>query len=103
MLHLYECRRRINLLTFASRRSSHEATEQIKLHGNDNDLIDRIKAEAFFAPILDELPQLLDPKTFIGRAPQQVEKYCGPDGPVQAALAKYSEDLKDAKSADLKV
>ena len=90
-------------LTFASRRLSHEATEQIKLHGKDNDLIDRIKAEPFFAAVLDELPKLLDPKTFIGRAPQQVEQYCGPEGPVRAALAKYSEHLKNAESADLKV
>ena len=90
-------------MTFACRRLSHEATEQIKLHGKDNDLIDRIKAEVFFAPVLDDLPQLLDPKTFIGRAPQQVEKYCGPDGPVQRALAKYSEDLRGVESADLKV
>lgn len=90
-------------LTLVSSRLSHAASEQIKLHGRDNDLIDRIKAEPFFAPITDELPALLDPKTFIGRAPQQVEKYCGPDGEVQVALARYSEHLKNVESADLKV
>ena len=85
------------------RRLSHEAAVQVKLHGEDNDLLDRIQAEPFFAPILDNLPQLLDPKTFVGRAPQQVEQYCGPNGPVQATLAKYSEHLKDTQATDLKV
>lgn len=85
------------------RRLSHEAAAQIKVHGEDNDLLDRIQAEPFFAPILDKLPQLLDPKTFVGRAPQQVEQYCGPNGSVQAALAKYSEHLEDPQAADLKV
>ncbi len=85
------------------RRLSHEAAAQVKLHGEDNDLLDRIQAEPFFAPILDNLPQLLDPKTFVGRAPQQVEQYCGPNGPVQATLAKYSEHLKDTQATDLKV
>lgn len=85
------------------RRLSHEASEQIKLHGKDNDLIDRIKAEPFFAPILGDLPKLLDPASFIGRAPQQVEKFCGADGPVQVALAKYAKDLKAVETVDLRV
>ena len=54
-------------------------------------------------PILDDLPKLLDPASFIGRAPQQVEKYCGPGGDVQAALATYADDLEIPELADLKV
>lgn len=34
---------------------------------------------------------MLDPKTFIGRSPQQVEKSTGPNGEVSQALERYRE------------
>lgn len=69
---------------------SHAAAAEVKLHGRDNDLIERIRADPFFAPIVhDDLPKLLDPQTFVGRAPQQVEEFAGPGGPVEAALSAY--------------
>ena len=40
-----------------------------------NDLIERVKADAYFAPIHGDLQDLLDPSTFTGRAPQQVEAF----------------------------
>ena len=55
--------------------------------GSENDLIDRIRATPYFKPILDDLPELLDPQSFVGRAPQQVLKFCG--GEVEEALSKY--------------
>ncbi len=51
---------------------SQEAAAQVKQHGKENDLVERIKKEAYFAPIHDKLSELLDPATFTGRAPQQV-------------------------------
>lgn len=42
------------------------------MNGEDNDLIDRIKKCAYFAPIHNQLDSILDPSTFVGRAPQQV-------------------------------
>ena len=51
---------------------SQEAALQVKQHGKDNDLVERIKKDAYFAPIHAKLSELLDPSTFIGRAPQQV-------------------------------
>ena len=51
---------------------SQEAAAQVKQHGKENDLVERIKNEAYFAPIHDKLSELLDPSTFTGRAPQQV-------------------------------
>lgn len=43
--------------------------------GEENDLIERVRRGAYFDPIKDELDALLDPRSFIGRAPQQVDKF----------------------------
>ena len=72
---------------------SHAAAAVVKQEGRDNDLIDRIKADAFFEPILPELPKLLDAKTFVGRAPEQIAKFIGLDGPVEMALLPYQEAI----------
>lgn len=44
----------------------------VKQQGGDNDLLERVQKDPYFAPILGQLDSILDPKTFIGRAPQQV-------------------------------
>jgi adenylosuccinate lyase len=51
---------------------SQEAGAQVKQHGLDNDLMERIRNSLYFAPILPQLETLLDPSTFVGRAPDQV-------------------------------
>ncbi len=56
------------------RQLSQEAAEQVKVHGAENDLVERIRLCAEFAPIHAQLDALLDPKTFVGRAPQQVSR-----------------------------
>ncbi len=43
--------------------------------GDENDLMDRIAQDPAFAPLKDQLPTLLSPERFVGRAPQQVEEY----------------------------
>jgi adenylosuccinate lyase len=54
---------------------SHEAAYQVKELGEENDLIERVRKDDYFDPIKDELDALLDPRSFIGRAPQQVDKF----------------------------
>ncbi|XP_076680419.1 adenylosuccinate lyase isoform X1 [Andrena cerasifolii] len=54
---------------------SHEAGAQVKQHGLDNDLVDRIKRDPYFAPIINQLEDLLNPSTFVGRAPAQVLEF----------------------------
>ncbi|KAN0080260.1 adenylosuccinate lyase [Tylopilus felleus] len=54
---------------------SHEAAHQVKNLGLENDLIERVRGDAYFDPIKGELEALLDPQTFIGRAPEQVDKF----------------------------
>lgn len=51
---------------------SQEAANEVKQHGRENDLVERIMACSYFQPIHDKLEVLLDPSSFIGRAPQQV-------------------------------
>lgn len=70
---------------------SHEAATVVKNEGGQNDLIERIKRTPFFEPILGELEQLLDPSSFIGRAPQQVDKFIVEE--VEIALKPYQIDV----------
>ncbi|XP_059616135.1 adenylosuccinate lyase [Phlebotomus argentipes] len=80
---------------------SHEAGAQVKVHGKDNDLVARIKADAYFAPILSQLDAILDAKTFIGRAAEQVEEFLAEE--VAPVLAKYKDQLKGLKSVQLSI
>ncbi|KAL8943825.1 MAG: hypothetical protein Q9216_000818 [Gyalolechia sp. 2 TL-2023] len=82
---------------------SYEAAAQVKIHGMDNDLIERVKKDPFFQPIHNIIPELLDPKTFVGRAPQQVEKFTEAGGEVQKALRAYQHQLASAQTTELRV
>jgi len=67
---------------------SHEAGVQVKQHGADNDLVKRIKEDHYFAPILPQLSSLLDPSSFVGRAPEQVKEFIEEE--VKPVLANYT-------------
>lgn len=54
---------------------SHEAAHQVKNLGLENDLIDRVRADAYFDPIKASLDELLEPASFVGRAPEQVDAF----------------------------
>ncbi|KAI9826634.1 MAG: adenylosuccinase ade13 [Thelocarpon impressellum] len=82
---------------------SHQAAAEVKTAGRDNDLIRRIEADAFFAPIVSDLAKLQDPATFVGRAPQQVARFVGPGGEVAVALAPYAAQLAAAETVKLSV
>jgi adenylosuccinate lyase len=77
---------------------SHEAALQVKHNGLENDLLDRIKRSSYFEPIVSQLDQLLNPSSFIGRAPQQTEKFIAS---VQPLLQKY--DISKIKKDELLV
>lgn len=79
---------------------SHEAGAQVKQHGRDNDLVDRIKADAYFAPILNDLDTILDPKTFTGRAADQVLEFVREE--VDPVLANYGSNI-ETKSVGLAI
>ena len=44
----------------------------VKQEGGDNDLVERIRRSAYFTPIHNSLSRILNPRAFIGRAPEQV-------------------------------
>lgn len=82
---------------------SHEAGAEVKQHGRDNDLLERIKRTSFFEPIIPQLDELLRPETFVGRAPQQVVSFYEKD--VRPALEKYCRAglIKVEEAAELHV
>jgi adenylosuccinate lyase len=52
---------------------SHEAAEQVKMHGKPNDLIERLRANPAFKDI--DLAGVMKPSLYIGRAPEQVNEF----------------------------
>lgn len=70
---------------------SHEASAVVKQQGKDNDLIERIKKDEFFRPIWGEIDTLMDPRTFVGRAPEQTVKFV--ENEVKQALAPWTAQL----------
>ena len=73
----------------------------VKQEGKPNDLIDRIKANNFFEPIIDQLEAITDPATFIGRSPEIVDDVIKYD--VRPALEKYESAIGKIADADLSV
>ena len=71
---------------------SHQAGEVVKVQGKDNDLIQRIKDCQYFSPIHDKIDDLMDPKTFIGRAPEQVTEFLTEE--VEPVLQRYQGKLE---------
>ncbi|MBW0557459.1 hypothetical protein O181_097174 [Austropuccinia psidii MF-1] len=80
---------------------SHQAGKVVKEEGGENDLIERIKNDVYFAPIHGKLEKLLDPTSFVGRAPQQVDKFI--DDWVNPALKPYQQHLERISKAELHV
>lgn len=79
---------------------SHQAATEVKTHGRSNDLIERVRNTEWFKPIVGQLDSLMDAKTFIGRAPQQVTKFLSVE--VEPALKKYGDAVKSV-TAELSV
>ncbi|MCQ2378365.1 MAG: adenylosuccinate lyase [Victivallaceae bacterium] len=73
------------------RSHSMESSRKVKAEGLDNDLLERLKKDPAFASIADEFDSLLDPHTFVGRAPRQVENF----------LDEEIRPLLDARRADI--
>lgn len=55
------------------RRHSQAAADEVKQHGRANDLLERLRGDEAFGKV--NLDKLLDPKAFVGLAPQQVDAF----------------------------
>lgn len=89
-----ECHEKIRVL-------SHQAGRVVKEEGGENDLIERIKADKFFEPIWADLGSLMEPGTFVGRAPEQVDRFLRDF--VRPALLPYKQALASSGTAELSV
>lgn len=59
----------------AIRQHAMDAAKRVKQDGAANDLLERVAQDARFAVIHDSLSDLVDPNTFVGRAPRQVDEF----------------------------
>ena len=84
----------------ADRQTCHEELRKLSLAAGarvrddpnlKNDLLDRIRAEKFFAPIHGKLDELVNAKRLVGLAPNQVERFIAND--VKPVLDRYSANL----------
>jgi adenylosuccinate lyase len=94
----------------ASRQDCHEeirvlsqiASNNVKNRGERNNLIELVRDSSYFAPITGKLDSIMDPSSFIGRAPQQVEKFL--QGEVALALKPWKSVLeKGSQKVELSV
>ena len=51
------------------------AGEQVKKYGNENNLVELIACDSAFGMTREEIEALLDPKNFVGRAPEQTAEF----------------------------
>jgi adenylosuccinate lyase len=79
------------------RQHSQAAAAQVKQKGLPNDLIERLKADRDFAKV--DFKKVLNPKDYIGRAPQQTDEFIAEV--VKPLLKKYRKVLN--KKVELKV
>lgn len=71
-----------------------QAGNRVKLEGKSNDLLTRIQRDPYFEPIKDSLESMMNPRNFIGRAPDQVEEFIKEE--VSPVLEKFEGLLGSA-------
>ncbi|MDH4238148.1 MAG: adenylosuccinate lyase [Phycisphaerae bacterium] len=76
---------------------SHAAAAQVKQFGRPNDLINRLKADISFRKV--DFEKVLNPKNYIGRAPQQVDEFIRTV--IEPVRRKYRREI--SRKVELKV
>ena len=69
--------------------------------GLENDLIDRVRKDPYFNPVANQLNELLNPSSFIGRAPEQVDVFL--KDWVEPALAEFKDIVEKSGRVELHV
>ena len=67
------------------------------MEGKKNDLLERIAADPMFGLTIDELNAIMEPKNFVGRAPQQTEEYI--NGYVKPVIEENKELIEESGEA----
>lgn len=78
-----------------------EAGRRVKEEGQKNDLLERIAADALFDAVHDSLDTLLDPRLFVGRAPEQVSEFL--EDCIDPVLEKYNLEIAATCQAEITV
>jgi len=80
------------------RTHSHAAAAEVKEHGRDNDLLERLAGDAAIGLSLDEIKSTLDVRQFVGRAPQQVGEFIAAEvDPLLEAHRKFLGAASDVR------
>ncbi len=74
------------------RQHSIEAGVSVKQKGLENDLISRLKSDAYFAPVHQAIDAKCDPRLHIGRCPVQVKRFI--DSEVTPLLKPFAHQLE---------
>lgn len=77
------------------------AAKRIKEEGGANDLLERLAADPAFAQVRDRFDELVNPKDFIGRAPEQTREFIAQS--IDPLLEKYASEWRDVKTDALNV
>jgi adenylosuccinate lyase len=78
------------------RKHSMAAAQNVKQHGGRNDLIDRLRADPAFADV--DLDATLDAHRFVGRAPEQVDRFVSQVvDPIRQTYARTLGEASDLK------
>jgi len=74
-----------------------EAGAVVKGEGKPNDLMERISKDDIFKTVHPKLDQLLNPRLFVGRSPEQVDEFISEE--IDPVISKYAE-LISVQSVD---
>lgn len=80
---------------------SMEAGKRVKMHGEENDLLERIAKDKTFEAVHGKLDSVVDPVAYIGRAPEQVDEFL--DEAIFPLLKETESQWKNHGVAELKV
>lgn len=75
----------------------------MKEEGGENDLIDRVRADSYFDAIKGQLDALLDPRSFVGRAPEQVDEFLSEWVYTALQEEEFAKHIEGAVKAELDV
>ena len=85
----------------AIRTHSMEAARKIKEEGKENDLLERLKTDPLFASVAARMDELVNPRAFVGRAPEQCGEFL--QNKVYPILKQHAGELNKSQSDSVSV
>ena len=85
----------------AIRTHSMEAARKIKEEGKENDLMERLKTDPLFASVAVRMDELVNPRAFVGRAPEQCSEFL--QNKVYPILKQHAGELNKSQSDSVSV